>query len=63
MAPCDMVKTLIDNNKKWTERAVAQAVKTSQPTIHRIYYGSMPSWDLGERIKGLYQAEGHDLGS
>ena len=55
-----MVKALIDSDKKWTERAVAQNVQTSQPTIHRIYKGSMPSWDLGERIFRLYESEFHE---
>lgn len=52
-----MVKALIDGTSNWTERSLAKAVGTSQPTIHRIYYGSMPLWALGEKIKHVYQSE------
>jgi len=57
LEPTDWVKALIDGSAKWTERSLATAVGTSQPTIHRIYKGSMPLWKLGEKIKHLYQSE------
>lgn len=49
----EMVCALISSGM--TEKAVADSVGTTQPTIHRIKAGATCNYELGKRIEDFYQ--------
>lgn len=48
----DMVEFLV--SKVGSEQKIAEVVKTSQPTIHRIRHGGGTTWEIGKSLEGLY---------
>lgn len=51
----EMVNSLI--KRGLTESGIAKQVGVTQGSINRIKHGAMPKYDLGCRIKGLFDAE------
>jgi predicted transcriptional regulator len=57
----EMTSALLDSGM--TEAQLAEAVKTSQATVHRIRRGTTPDpgYSLGKRIEAIYESVRREL--
>lgn len=51
MTPADAIASLA--RAGWSQKRIAAAAETSQPTIHRITQGTSPAYELGARLIAL----------